>query len=236
MRVLAIIPARGGSKGVPLKNIKKLNGKHLISYTIDAAKKSKLLNRIIVSTDDKNIAEIASMEGAEVPFVRPKKISGNKATQFQVVKHATDYLKFKKYNSEIVVLLQPTSPFRDVQIIDKAIKMLIETRATCVMSVSLMKQNPFASFLIKGKYLKPFKSDFVKYSLRQKRPKFYYPTGSVYAFMTENLQKYGTIYGPKIKPIVENELNIDIDTNLDFFICEMIARHWSEYEKQIKEF
>ena len=226
MKALAIIPARGGSKGVPLKNIKKLNGKHLIKYTIDAAKKSKLLDRIIVSTDNEKIATLSGRYGAEVPFIRPKKISGSKATQFQVIKHALDFLKTEMYFPDIVVLLQPTSPFRTTKIIDDSIKKLIKSKATSVVSVMQMKQHPYASFWIKNGMLKPFKKDFDSHGTRQKRPVLYYPTGSVYTFMARNLSQYKSIYGPKMKPIVEDESNLDIDTALDFFMCEMVLKRW----------
>ena len=93
MQVLGIIPARGGSKGIPLKNLKKLDGKPLIKYAMDAAKKSNLLNRIVISTDNEKISKIAKNNGVEVPFMRPKRISGSKATQFQVIKHAVDFFK-----------------------------------------------------------------------------------------------------------------------------------------------
>jgi len=232
MQVLGIIPARGGSKGIPLKNLKKLRGKPLIKYTIDAAKKSKLLNRVIVSTDDEKIAKVAKKFGVEVPFERPKRISGSKATQYQVVKHALDFLKFENYIPDIVVLLQPTSPFRTAKIIDDSIKVLTKSRATCVVSITLMKQHPFASFWIKRGMLKPFKKDFDSHGIRQKRPVLYYPTGSVYTFKAKNLSQYKSIYGPKIKPIVEDELNLDIDTLLDFFLSEMVIKHWHNYEKK----
>ena len=226
MQVLGIIPARGGSKGIPLKNLKKLEGKPLVKYTIDAAKKAKLLNRIIISTDNEKIAQIAKNSGIEVPFVRPKRISGSKSTQFQVIKHTLDFFKKKNYFPDIVVLLQPTSPFRTTKIIDDSIRELIKSETTCVVSVTPMKQHPYVSFLIKNGMLKPFKKDFDSHGIRQKRPIMYYPTGSVYTFKTKNLSQYNSIYGPKIKPIVEDEFSLDIDTKLDFFICEMILKYW----------
>tara|TARA_B110000495_G_C23033032_1_gene615876 strand:- start:1208 stop:1660 length:453 start_codon:yes stop_codon:yes gene_type:complete len=150
MQVLGIIPARGGSKGIPLKNLKKLDGKPLVKYTIDAAKKSKLLNRIIISTDNGKTAQVAKNSGIEVPFVRPKRISGSKSTQFQVIKHTLDFFKKENYFPDIVVLLQPTSPFRTTKIIDDSIRELIKSETTCVVSVTPMKQHPYVSFWIKN--------------------------------------------------------------------------------------
>ena len=226
MQVLGFIPARGGSKGIPLKNLKKLDGKPLIKYAMDAAKKSNLLNRIVISTDNEKISKIAKNNGVEVPFMRPKRISGSKVTQFQVIKHVLDFFKKKNYFPDIVVLLQPTSPFRTTKIIDDSIEELIKSKATCVVSVAPMKQHPYVSFWIKNGMLKPFKKDFDSHGIRQKRPIMYYPTGSVYTFKTKNLSQYNSIYGPKIKPIVEDEFSLDIDTKLDFFMCEMILKHW----------
>ena len=124
------------------------------------------------------------------------------------------------------MLLQPTSPFRTTKIIDDSIRELIKSETTCVVSVTPMKQHPYVSFWIKNGMLKPFKKDFDSHGIRQKRPIMYYPTGSVYTFKTKNLSQYNSIYGPKIKPIVEDEFSLDIDTKLDFFICEMILKYW----------
>lgn len=225
MKILAIIPARGGSKGIPLKNIKKLNGDPLIKYTIDIAKKSKMLDRIIVSTDNEKIAILAKKYGAEVPFKRPKIISGSKATQFQVIKHVLNFLKTEEYFPDIVVLLQPTSPFRTVKIIDDSIKKLIKSKTTCVVSVAPMKEHPYVSFWIKEGMLKPFKKNFDDHGIRQTRPDLYYPTGSVYTFMAKNISQYRSIYGPKIRPILEEGIKIDIDTELDFFMSEMVLKY-----------
>ena len=228
MKVLAIIPARGGSKGIPLKNIKKLNGKPLIEYTIDVAKRSRSLDRIIVSTDNEKIAALAKKNGAEAPFTRPKRISSSQSTQFQVIKHTLDYLQTEGYSPDVVVLLQPTSPFRTTKIIDDSIKELIRSKATCVVSVMPIKQHPYVSFWIKKGMLKPFKKDFHNYGTRQTRSHLYYPTGSVYTFLAKNMSQYKSIYGPKMKPIVEDESRLDIDTALDFFMCEMILKYWKK--------
>ena len=125
MEVLVIIPAREGSKGIHLKNILMINGKPLIEYTINSAKKSKLVSRIIISTDSKKIAKIGKNLNIDIPFIRPKKISGDKATSFEVVKHTLEFLeKNESYIPDIIVLLQPTNPLRSTALIDKVINNL----------------------------------------------------------------------------------------------------------------
>ena len=226
MKVIAIIPARSGSKGVPLKNIKKLNKKPLIQYTIDVAKKCKKIDRIIVSTDDKKIANICKKLGAEVPFIRPKKISGDLSSMEDVVSHAINFLENKSYFPDIIVLLQPTSPFRLPKEIDKAIKKFSKSKATSLVEVKKTNNHPYKSFKKKNKLLIPFETNFQKFHARQTLPEIFYPTGSLYIFWNKTLKKYNSIYGTKIlSHLQENEL-IDIDTEFDFFIAEMMIKNW----------
>ena len=227
MEVLAIIAARGGSKGIPLKNLVKINGKPLIEYTVNSAKKSKLISRIIISTDSTKIAKIAENLGVEVPFQRPKKISGNKATSFQVINHALKFLEKKEfYIPDIVLLLQPTNPLRNEVLIDKAIRYLKNSKADTVVTVQKIRHHPFSSFWKKGEFLKPFKNNFQKFSLRQSHPPLYHNTGDVYAFWNKTVKKYNSLYGKKIKPIILSDdfSHIDIDTPFDIFVCEAIMK------------
>ena len=136
LKVLAIIPARGGSKSIPSKNIQKLGKLPLIAYTIEAAKNSKKVNRIIVSTDNKKIVKIAEKYGVEVPFLRPKKFSRDSSSTLDVVQHAIQSLqKVENYTPDIITILLPTSPFRSPNLIDESIKQLKNTNATSVVSV-----------------------------------------------------------------------------------------------------
>ena len=124
--IVAIIPARGGSKSIPRKNIRDLGGHPLIAYSIQAAVESKLVNKVIVSTDDWEIAETAKMYGAEVPFLRPEEISGDFVTDFPVFEHAVHWLEQEgNYQPDVVVQLRPTSPFRPLDCVDKAISVLL---------------------------------------------------------------------------------------------------------------
>ena len=227
MEALGLIPARSGSKGLKNKNIQKLLGKPLIEYTINSAKKSRYLNKIIISTDSKKIAKIGLDLGVDVPFIRPKRLAQDGSSTLSVIKHTLDFLS-KKYDyvPDIITILQPTSPLRKTKTIDQSIELLIKTDATMVLGVHTIKSNPHASFALRKNYLKPVKKDFEKYHQRQKFPNFYFPTGSVYTFWAKTLKKYGSIYGPRIKPlIIDDETIVDIDNKLDLFLCEMIMKY-----------
>ncbi|MCI0533120.1 acylneuraminate cytidylyltransferase family protein, partial [bacterium] len=136
IKTLGIITARGGSKGIPRKNIKELMGKPLIAYTILAAKGSALLSRAIVSTDDAEIAEIARMHGADVPFMRPAELAEDASTSIAVVQHAVSWIRENENEIyDYVMILQPTSPLRTAEDIDACIKIADETHADSVMSM-----------------------------------------------------------------------------------------------------
>jgi CMP-N,N'-diacetyllegionaminic acid synthase len=233
MNILAIIPARGGSKGIPHKNIQKLAGKPLIYYSINSAKISKCFNKIIVSTDDEKIAKISKGFGAEVPFLRPKNISKDSSSTIEVIKHTLEFLKKNQnYIPDIIIVLQPTSPLRTLNLIKSTIQILKKSGSTSVISVSKIKKHPFSAFWLKSGLLKPFKQNFTEYNRRQKYPDLYFPTGSIYAFWNKTIKKYNSMYGPKIKPIVIDIENIDIDNKLDLFIAEMIIKNWNKYKKR----
>lgn len=238
VKVLALIPARGGSKGIPQKNIQKLGGKPLIKYSILTAKRSNFIDRIIVSTDDKKIARISKLCGAEVPFLRPKKISRDSSPGIDFIKHALEFLgKRESYYPDIIIILQPTSPFRTTKMIDDSVRMLKNSNATCVLSVSRAKKHhPFWSFQKKNGFLVPFHKDFKKYFRRQLLPNLFFPTGAIYTFWFDNLKNYESIYGPKVKPMIikDDIINLDIDDLFDLFISEMIIRHWKTYVKRLQ--
>ena len=238
LKILAIIPARANSKGIPSKNIQKLGELPLIAHTIRSAKNSTKVNRIIVSTDNKKIAKIAMECGADVPFLRPKKFSRNSSSTLDVVQHTIQYLqKVENYTPDIITILLPTSPFRSSDLIDKSIKLLKKTNATSVVSVFKSKEHAFKAFLPNRGFLKPFKSDYGKYYQRQKLPDFYHTTGAVYTFWFDTLKKFGHYYGPRMKPLISHydEMNVDVDSVFDLFIAEMTLKHWKNYSKKIKK-
>ena len=233
-KILAIIPARGGSKGIRRKNLQKLSGKPLIAHTIIAAKKTKSINKIIVSTDDKEIGKISKNNGAEVPFLRPKQISEDTSSIIEVIKHALKFLQENQsYVPDIIILLQPTSPLRTSQLITKTINTLKKSKATSVITVSKITKHPYASYWLKNDFLKPFKKNSPKYSRRQEFPDLFFPTGAVYTFWYDTLKKFNSFYGPKIKPIVVRDEDIDIDNLQDLFFAEMMLKNWKKYKKNL---
>lgn len=227
MKVLGLIPARSGSKGIKNKNIKKFAGKPLITYSIEILKKINSVDKILVSTDGKNIADIAKKYGAEVPFLRPNKFAKDSTPMIDVIKHCVDYLsKEESYFPDLVLLLQPTSPIRDVKMISKSINLLKNSKATSVISVSEVKTHPYLSFSKNGVFLKPLFPKFEKNTIRQKRKPVYFPSGSFYIFKTTNLSNYDSMYGPRIMPFIidQKEFNIDIDDDFDWSIAELFFK------------
>lgn len=232
MEILGIIPARGGSKGIPSKNIQKLGSLPLIAYTIKSAQKSKI-NRIIVSTDNKKIAEISEKFGAEIPFFRPKKISQNNSSSKDLILHAIKSLKNLNYFPEIIVLLQPTSPFRTSKMINQSIDILKRSKSTSVISVMTSNHHPFQSYTKKNQFLNHFHSNHEKFFYqRQQLPEMFVETGSIYTFWTKTLENFDSIYGNKIKPMISDvdEFNLDINSKFDLFIAEMILKNWKNYK------
>jgi len=236
MKILGLVPARGGSKGIKNKNIRNFAGKPLINHSIKILKEIKSIDKIIVSTDSKKIAQIAKNYGAEIPFLRPKKISQDNTPMLDVLKHCVNYLKkSENYVPDAILLLQPTSPIRNSKMILQAINLLKNSNATSVISVAEVKTYPYLSFSNKGKFLKPLYPKFEKNTLRQKQKPVYFPTGSFYIFKTSNLSNYNSLYGPRILPFIikEKQLNVDIDVPFDWFVAEMITKNWKNFESKL---
>jgi len=224
--VLAIIPARGGSKGVENKNIKKLNGEPLISHTIKEAKKSKYISKIIVSTDSLEISDISKKYGAKVPFIRPKNLATDKSLTYDVVKHCVDFYKHQNQVFDIILLLQPTTPFRSVNQIDKAIEILSKEKDfnSIVSVVDVDGNHPHRMKIIKnGQLLNYIDQGFEDMSPRQSLPKVYIRSGSIYAIRYEAFLKEKSLVSSKCLPLViSHEESINVDTINDFNYCEFI--------------
>ncbi len=235
MEILSIIPARGGSKSIPRKNIKPLLGKPLIGWIIEASKKSKLLTRTIVSTDDKEIAEVAKTFGAEVPFLRPKKISGDLATDMEFLEHALDWLKENEnYEPDIILRLSPTSPMNTPEYIDEAIQKLIDTpEVDAVRPVTEVSYHPYKMWKIKegDECMEPFLPKSITsfdepYNLpRQLFPKPYTQTGAMDIMRLKTIRELKSTSGKKLSYIfVKPEDTVDIDNPIDFEIAEILLK------------
>ena len=225
-KIIAIIPARGGSKGIPRKNIKLLAGKPLIAYTIEAALKSRYLDRVIVSTEDKEIREIAIEYGAEV-IKRPKKLAADTIKTIDVIFHFLKVLKEKKYNPRIIVLLQPTSPLRTKADIDSAIKLFFKKKPESVVSICEVEHPPYWYLKINsGGSLEPFIKSQYLYKRHQDVPKVYRPNGAIYIAEPKTLYRYKTFYCKKTLPyFMPVERSIDIDNEIDLKLTKLIIQN-----------
>ena len=226
-KILSIIPARGGSKGIPKKNIYPLCGKPLMVYTIEAAKGSKYISRTILSSDSHDIIDIAYKYGVEVPFIRPKELAEENTPTLPVIQHAVEWLKENEdYIPDYIILLQPTSPLRTSRHIDEALEKLIYSDADSIVSVVKVphQYNPYSIMEMKDGFLKPFLEYDELKNIRQLKPTFYARNGAaIYAFTYECLMKRNSIYGDKILAYeMSREESIDIDDLLDLTICEML--------------
>lgn len=223
MKILGLITARGGSKGVPGKNIKLLGSSSLLSYTANAANQSKLLHKTILSSDDTEIIEVAKNEQIEVPFVRPNELANDTATSISVVQHALEYMESIGEYYDAVCLLQPTSPFREKGFIDTAIQKFIAEDADALVSVLPVphEYNPHWVFEQNSSgFLKIATGEKTIISRRQDLPKSYFRDGSVYITKTEII-KNGSFYGEKLSFIESNpDFYVNIDTLKDWEIAE----------------
>ncbi|NFT07293.1 MULTISPECIES: acylneuraminate cytidylyltransferase family protein [unclassified Clostridium] len=225
--ILAIIPARGGSKGLPGKNILNLNGKPLIAHTILASKNSKFVKRVVVSTDDKEIAEISKKYGAEVPYLRPNSLAKDKSLTIDSVFHMLDYLeKYEDYSPDYVLLLQCTSPLRNEQHIDEAIEKLVKSDFHGIISICESEVNPYWTNILKNESLKYFLEEGKNITRRQDLPKIYRYNGAIYLAKTEALKRERTFEVENLTGyVMDRESSIDIDTEIDFKIAEIMMKN-----------
>jgi len=228
--VLAIIPARGGSKSIPKKNIRPFFGHPLIAYSIEAARVADTVTRVIVSTDDEEISAIAHIYGAEIPFIRPEEYSQDDTPDLPVFLHALEWLDYEEgYKPDIVVQLRPTSPLRKVIHIDQAVYQLLERpEADAVRTVCIPFQNPFKMWQITYEgFMQPLIKDLQfpePYNLpRQMLPDVYWQTGYVDAAWSDTLKNKNSMTGERILPLVINADEwIDIDSSNDWRRAERL--------------
>jgi len=215
MFVCTIIPARGGSKSIPMKNISMLNGRPLLQYSIEYSLKCSLVNKTVVSTDSMQIAEIARNCGAEVPFIRPKEIAEDLTQDFPVMLHAMEEIEIKEnIIIDFLVLLRPTSPLRPPQLIEKGLELLqADDKATSIRSVTPSREHPYRQWNINGPYMSGFKDNIVEpYNIpRQLLPEVFFQTGDIEIIRRDTIQT-GSVSGDRVIPlIIEHDDMIDID-------------------------
>jgi CMP-N,N'-diacetyllegionaminic acid synthase len=236
-KMIAIIPARGGSDSLIRKNVQLLAKKPLISYTIEESLKSKYLSSskflpsLIVSTEDEEIANISAVYGIEV-VKRPDILAQNDFLPIDVIFHALDFFGLQEEEQNIVVLLQPTSPLRNSNDIDDAIELFLNSECDSVISVCETKINPFWAFVTEDQYLKTLQDNSYLKIRRQDLPISYYPNGAIYISTVGVLRKYRSFYSSKVLPyVMPNERGIDIYGEFDFFMAEQILTqlHKSEF-------
>ena len=232
IQILAIIPARGGSKTVPRKNIQPLGGHPLIAYSIAAGLQAQRVTRVIISTDDEEIAEIGRSYGADTPFLRPASLAQDETVDLPVFKHALEWLaENESYQPEIVVQLRPTSPLRPPDCVDRAIEILLDnTDGDSVRGVIPSGQNPYKMWRIssEGNLQLLIDSDFDEpYNMpRQQLPQTYWQTGHIDAIRASTILAKGSMSGDNILPLIMDPLYaIDIDTAKDHQHAEWILGH-----------
>jgi YrbI family 3-deoxy-D-manno-octulosonate 8-phosphate phosphatase len=226
--VLAIVPARGGSKSLPRKNLRRLGGHPLVAYSIAAGLQSGAVTRVIVSTDDEEIAEVSRSYGAEVPFIRPSALAMDDTRDLPVFRHALEFLDGQGYRPEIVVQLRPTSPFRPPDCIQNAVEVLMNREeADSVRGVVPSGQNPYKMWRIKDDgRMSPLLGDskLEPYNMpRQKLPATYWQTGHLDAIRSRTIVEKGSMTGEVVLPLVlDPRYTIDIDTERDWQQAEWI--------------
>lgn len=224
---LAIIPARGGSKGIPLKNIAPLGGKPLIAYTIFAARESRSVERVVVSTDDERIASVARELGAETPFLRPTELALDETPGIDPMVHAAEWLRdFQGYAADYVVLLQPTSPFRTAEDIDAAVRLAVDKKADAVVSVTPAATHPhWTKTLRPDGTLRDYLSNSAGADRRQELPPAFQLNGAIYLVRTEVLFTKRTFYTERtFGYVMPPERSLDIDTPWDLQIAGLVVQ------------
>tara|TARA_B100000963_G_scaffold266236_1_gene234422 strand:+ start:10514 stop:11194 length:681 start_codon:yes stop_codon:yes gene_type:complete len=223
MRILYLIPARGGSKGLPRKNIKKLNGIPLIHYSIDFARKFTDDSNICVSTDDNEIIKCVEKFNLKINFVRPKNLSSDIATTHDVMIHAINYYESKEIYYDLIVLLQPTSPFRRVEDLKNMIKCW-KKKIDLIVSVKEPHDSPYFNIYEENSDGYLVKSKESEFSRRQDVPKVYALNGSLYLFNVKSL-KSNNLKVIKKYFIDDPIYSIDIDTPFDWMLCETVIKN-----------
>lgn len=235
-KILGLIPARKGSKGVPGKNMKLLGGMPLIQYTIESARQSELLDTILVSTDCPEIAAFVNcFDRITAPFVRPAHLATDHTPMIEVVIHALNSAERNLYHFEYVLLLQPTCPFRKPGMIDETIRHVVQQKADSLMTIRKIPDphNPFWSYTLQNDKLQHVVPDVNRPTRRQDLTATYHRDGEIYIART-SLIRAGEITGGKIAGwLNDNRFEINIDTPADWMRAETLLNQWKDQTKNI---
>ena len=228
MRVLGLIPARGGSKGIPNKNIRDLNGRPLLWYTAQAALEAQYLDRVVLSTEDSEIAKVGRACGLDVPFVRPSELSEDRSPTFPVIEHALNFFDAQDDSFDAVCLLQPVTPLRKSQVIDDCISLMKETDADSVITMLRVpiQFNPhFVYFVGRNGNLEYSLGGETQIIRRQDAPTAFVREGSVYLATVETIRHRKSLFGDKIKGLeIDPGVSVNIDSMDDWERAESILR------------
>jgi CMP-N,N'-diacetyllegionaminic acid synthase len=223
--VLGIVPARGGSKGVPGKNVRPLAGRTLLEYTARAARESGVLDRVILSTDSPEIADTGRRAGLDVPFMRPVTLAGDDTPMLPVIQHALESLARDGWSPDIIVLLQPTSPLRRPDHIRAAVTTLRDTKADSVVTVVEIPRHLSPDYVMRidGGRLQPFLPEGARVTRRQDARPAYSRDGTVYAFWRATIERFGGIYGEDCRPLlIDARESLSIDSPADWDSAERL--------------
>jgi len=222
-RVLGLVPARGGSKGVPGKNVRLLGGKPLVAHVAAVARESGVIDRVVLSTDAADIADAGRLAGLDVPFMRPSSLAADDTPMLPVIQHAVAALAVMGWDAEIVVLLQPTSPLRTAAHIRDAVALLRQTGADSVVTVVELPRHLSPDYVMRideGR-LRPFLPEGARVTRRQDARAAYSRDGTVYACWRKTLDRFGDIYGDDCRPLVIDAAeSLSIDSADDWAAAE----------------
>jgi|SRR6185503_1991908 len=226
--IIAVIPARAGSKGLPGKNIRPLCGKPLIAWSIEAALKSRYVDEVLVSTDGEDIARIAAEHGAQVPFRRPAELATDTSTTLSAVQHALDYYRARGREFDLLVLLEPTSPLREDGDIDSILERLTAhwNRFDAIVSVGEVREHPAIMKRLRGEEIEPYCTNVKHATRRQDNPPAYFPYGVAYVAKVPTLLAEGTFYPQRCTYyVVKRYQGYEIDDLHDFLCIEAVMKH-----------
>ncbi len=229
MKILGFIPARGGSTGIPMKNLIKLNGKPLIKYTLDISKKVDKNLRLLISSDNKKILNFCRKYGYKEKYIRPKKLSTSKSNVIDAILHGLNWLEKKyDYRPDAILLLEPTNPYRNINEIKKAVNFFKKNKIESLASACKLKFHPFQTLELNGDRWKFLKKPNKKLYQRQMYPQnYYFIDGNFYLFNTRFVKKYKTVVKNGFTKIfkIKREYPLDINTPLDLKVVSTIIKN-----------